>query len=118
MAAPCLRIASMVRSNRCRIDQRPHCVVHQDHIVFVALKRRERIAYGLLAIIAALDHMDPCAELVLEHLGFHSVSLLRPDGNANCGHSRHVQERLHRPHQHRNAANLKKLFLAPPSMDR
>ncbi len=110
IAAPCLTTASIVRSIVAGIDQRPHRIMHQHHIVVVALQRRQRIAHRLLPMIAALDHMDPRPQLELLHLRLHPLPLLRPHRDANRIHSRHLKKRLHRAHQHRHAANLKNCF--------
>ena len=96
--------------NRRRIDQRPHRIMHQHHIVLIALQRHQRIPHRLLTIAPTLHHMHPRPQIILEHLSLQPVPLLRPHRHANRGHPRHRKKRPHRPNQHRHATNLKKLL--------
>ena len=119
MAAPCSATASMVRSMVARVDERARCVVHQDHVIVAAAgvgdEPGERVADGLLADVAALDHMNLAAgagraEAELGDLRANALDLGLAHGDVDGLDAWDREECAQAVDQHGHACNGEKLL--------
>lgn len=96
--------------NRRRIDERPHCVMHQHNIVLGGGQRSERIGHGLLPFFTALHHACPAGKTMLGNLRLHALHLGLAHGHVNRRHPPDRGKSAQRVNQDRSAVEGQELF--------
>ena len=93
-----------------RVDKRTHSVVDEDDVVVGGRHRGQRVRHGLLAIVAALDHVDAAGETILRHLGLDALHLRPAHSDVDRRHAWHRGEGAQRVDENGNSSKRHKLL--------